>query len=60
MTSLRKEFVKDFTLKRNFLINWIFEPKVALQEDKKKEIIENVLFVAKRIGGFDEEILQKE
>jgi len=38
----------------------VFEPKIALQEDKKKEIIENVLFVAKRIGGFDEEILQKE
>jgi len=38
----------------------IFDPKVALQEDKTNEIVEDILLVAKRFDGFDDEMLRKE
>jgi len=52
----QKLFVKEEVLNKLR----IFDPKVALQEDTTNEIVEDVILVAKRFGGFDDEMLRKE
>ncbi|KYN23164.1 hypothetical protein ALC57_04426, partial [Trachymyrmex cornetzi] len=55
-----KLFVKDEFLSKLR----IFEPKFALQQENEKNIpnnsVQDVLFVAQRFDGFDEEILKEE
>ncbi|KYN28022.1 hypothetical protein ALC57_02571, partial [Trachymyrmex cornetzi] len=55
-----KLFVKDEFLSKLR----IFEPKFVLQQEDEKNSpnnsVQNVLFVAQRFGGFDEEILKEE
>ncbi|KYN22626.1 hypothetical protein ALC57_04972, partial [Trachymyrmex cornetzi] len=55
-----KLFVKDEFLSKLR----IFEPKFALQQEDEKNSpnnsVQDVLFVAQRFGGFDEEILKEE
>jgi len=65
MTSLRKKFVTTFFVKDEFLNKLrIFESKFALQEEDEKNSpnnsIQDILFIAQRFDGFDEEILKKE
>ena len=64
MTSLRKKFVTTFFVKDEFLNKLrIFESKFALQEEEKNSpnnSIQDILFIAQRFDGFDEEILKKE
>jgi len=58
-----KEIRQRLFVKEEFLSKLrIFEPKFALQQkdEENESIIEDVLLVAKRFGGFDEEMLRKE
>jgi len=58
-----KKIRQRFFIKKEFLSKLrIFEPKFVLQQkdEENESIIEDVLFVAKRFGGFDEEMLGKE
>jgi len=58
-----KEIRQRLFVKEEFLSKLrIFEPKFVLQQrdEENESIIEDVLFIAKRFGGFDEEMLRKE
>jgi len=61
-----KEIRQRLFVKEEFLKKLkVFEPKFALQQEDEENrpnesVVQDVLFVAKRFSGFDEDILQKE
>jgi len=60
-----KEIRQRLFVKEEFLNKLkVFEPKFAVQQKDEKNrsnesVVQDVLFVVKRFGGFDEGILQK-